>query len=63
MRQDMMRSSTKSSVEKSSFKDSVTWTWTTSAANVTRFLSKKLLAWGVEERGAYRKSTSEPGRP
>ena len=63
MRQDMMRNPTKGSVEKSSFNDSVTRTWTTSAANVTRFLSKKLLAWGVEERGAYRMSTSEPGRP
>jgi hypothetical protein len=25
-----------------------------SAANVTRFISEKLLDWGVEERGAYR---------
>lgn len=24
------------------------------AANVTRFISEKLLEWGVEERGAYR---------
>ena len=35
-------------------------TWTTSAANVTRYLSEKLLAWGVEERGAYCISISEP---
>jgi hypothetical protein len=61
MRQDM-RSPTRSSVEKSSFKDSVTPTWTTSVANVTRFVSEKLSAWGVEERGAYRMSTSEHGR-
>ena len=24
------------------------------AGNVTRFISEKLLEWGVEERGAYR---------
>ncbi|KAH9991541.1 hypothetical protein BJV77DRAFT_521948 [Russula vinacea] len=48
-----MRSPTKTSiqVENSSFKDSVTPTWTTSAANVTRLLSEKLSTWGVEERG------------
>lgn len=61
-----MRSSTKSFDEKHSFEDFqvvAPTTWTTSAANVTRFLSEKLLAWGVEERGAYHISTSEPGRP
>jgi len=47
-----MRHLTKSSDEKHSFKDSVTLTWFTSAANATRNLSEKLLAWGVEERGA-----------
>jgi hypothetical protein len=54
-----MRGSTKSSDEKNSLEDIA---WTTSPANVTGFLSKKLLAWGVEERGAYRISTSEPDR-
>ena len=56
-----MRSSTKSFDEKHSFEDFqvvAPTTWTTSAANVTRFLSEKLLAWGVEERGAYHISTS-----
>jgi hypothetical protein len=53
-----MRSPTKSSDEKISFEDSVvTPTWITSAANVSSFLSEKLWAWGVEERGAYRIST------
>ncbi|KAF8500276.1 NCS cytosine-purine permease [Russula emetica] len=41
---------TKSTDEKHSFEDSVTPTWFTSAANVTRNFSEKLLAWGVEER-------------
>ena len=51
--------STKSSDEKNSFEDvgvpSPTTGRTTfaSAANVTRFVSEKLLDWGVEERGAY----------
>jgi hypothetical protein len=35
--------------EKHSFEDSRR---ITSAASVARFLSEKLLAWGVEERGA-----------
>jgi hypothetical protein len=48
-----MRNSTKSTDEKHSFDDSVTPTWFISAANVTRKFSEKLLAWGVEERGAY----------
>jgi hypothetical protein len=43
----------KSTDEVHSFEDSVTPTWFTSAANVTRNFSEKLLAWGVEERGAY----------
>ena len=52
--QTNMRNSTKSADEKHSFEDSVvTPTWFTSAANVTRKISEKLLAWGVEERGAY----------
>jgi len=58
-----MCSPTKSLDEKSSFEDAVTPTWTTSAANMTRLVSEKLLSWGVEARGAYRISTSEPGRP
>ena len=60
-----MRSPTKTSiqVENSSFKDSVTPTWTTSAAKVTRLLSEKLSTWGVEERGVYRILTSGPNRP
>jgi hypothetical protein len=49
-----MHHSTKSTYEKYSFEDSaLTPTWFTSAANVTRKISDKLLAWGVEERGAY----------
>jgi hypothetical protein len=43
----------KSIDEKRSFEDSVTPTWFTSAGNATRSFSEKLLAWGVEERGAY----------
>ena len=54
-----MRDPTKSSDE--SFEEPVTPTWTTSVANAARFLSKKLLAWGVEERGA-RIPTSELDR-
>jgi hypothetical protein len=55
-----IRGSAKSLDEKNSFEDTVTpTTWTTSAANVTRLLSEKLSAWGVEERGAYRISTLE----
>ena len=55
-----MRDPTKSSDEKHSFEEVVNPTpasgsgWITFAANLTRRLSKKLLAWGVEERGAYR---------
>jgi len=48
---------TKSSDEKISLEDvGVPTTGRTtfaSAANVTRFVSEKLLDWGVEERGAY----------
>ena len=54
-----MRASAKSFDEKNSFEDFVTPTRTSSVLRVTRFLSEKLLAWGVEERGAYRISTSE----
>ncbi|KAF8480308.1 permease for cytosine/purines, uracil, thiamine, allantoin-domain-containing protein [Russula ochroleuca] len=46
-----MLSPTKSPDEKSSINNSATQTWATSAANWTRFFSKKLSAWGVEERG------------
>lgn len=49
-----MRSSAKGFDEKNSFEDFVTPTRTSSASKVTRFLSEKLLAWGVEERGSYR---------
>jgi hypothetical protein len=49
-----MRTSTISHDEKNLFEDVVTPTRTTAAANVTRFISEKLLNWGVEERGAYR---------
>lgn len=49
----------KSSDKKKSYKDPVNPTWITSSANVPRFLSKKLLAWGVEARGAYHILTSE----
>jgi len=60
-----MRISTMSHDEKKSLDDVATSTTrTTSAANVTRFISEKLLVWGVEERGAYRMIlTSQPGRP
>jgi hypothetical protein len=64
-----MRISTISHDEKDLFGDVVaTPTRTTSATvtklNVTRFISEKLLDWGVEERGAYRMIlTSQPGRP
>jgi hypothetical protein len=61
-----MRFSTTSHEEKKIFEDVVTPTTgrTTSAANVTRYISEKLLDWGVEERGTYRIIlTSQPGRP
>ena len=48
-----MHNPTKNTDEKHSFEDTVDPTWFTSAANVTRKISEKLLAWGVEERGAY----------
>jgi hypothetical protein len=52
-----MVDSTKNSDEKFSFEDvgirTTGRTTSTSAANVTRFISEKLLYWGVEERGAY----------
>ena len=47
--------STRSSDEKLSFGDVEDPTRTNaSTANVARFISEKLLYWGVEERGAYR---------
>ena len=49
----------KSSDKKESYKDPFNPTWITSSANVPRFLSKKLLVWGVEARGAYHILTSE----
>jgi hypothetical protein len=63
-----VRNTTKSADEKHSFEpeDSVltpTRTWFTSAANVTRKFSEKLLAWGVEERGAYPIVIFEHGQP
>jgi hypothetical protein len=57
-----MHHSTKSTNEKHSFENPVTPTWFTSAANVTRKFSEKLLAWGVEERGAYPIVIIERGR-
>jgi hypothetical protein len=56
-----MRNPTKSPDEKRSYEDPVNQTWITSVANVTRFLSEKFLAWGVEARGAYRTLTSGSG--
>jgi hypothetical protein len=55
-----MLDSTKSSDEKNSFEDVTVGIPTTgrttsaTAANVTRYISEKLLDWGVEERGVYR---------
>ena len=49
----------KGSDEKETYKDPVNPTWITSSANVPRFLSKKLLVWGVETRGAYHILTLE----
>lgn len=46
-----MLDSTMSSDDKRSFEDVRTPTRSTSAASVTRFISGKLLEWGVEERG------------
>ena len=46
-----MRISTISHDEENLFEDVVTPTRTTSAPNVIRFISEKLLDWGVEERG------------
>jgi hypothetical protein len=50
-----MLESTKRSDGKLSFEDVIipTRATTSPAANVTRFISEKLLDWGVEERGAY----------
>jgi hypothetical protein len=60
-----VRGSVKSFGEKNSFEDvvQVAPTRTTSAANLIRFLSQKLLTWGVEARGAYHISNAEPDRP
>jgi hypothetical protein len=55
-----LRGSVKSFDEKNSFEDTVAPTRTTSAANLIRFLSQKLLTWGVEARGAYHISNAEP---
>jgi hypothetical protein len=57
------RSSVKSFDEKKPFEDVVAPTWTTSAANLIRFLSQKLLTWGVEARGAYHVSNPKLHRP
>ena len=56
------RNSIKSADEKHSFEDSVNPTWFTSVANATRKFSETLLAWGVEERGAYPIVIFEHGR-
>ena len=53
------RSPTKSSDEKYSLESAVTPTWIASATDRTRFLSEKLLSWGVEARGAYHVAISE----
>ena len=59
-----VRGSVKSLDEKNSFEDTVQVapTWTTSPTNFIRFLSQKLLTWGVEARGAYHMSDTG-GRP
>ena len=60
-----MRISFMSDDEKKSIKDNVetpTGAGITPAPNVTRFISEKLLDWGVEERGTYR-LTSRHDRP
>ena len=58
-----VRGSVKSFDEKNSLEDTVAPTRITSAADLIRFLSQKLLTWGVEARGAYHISNAEPGRP
>ena len=58
-----LRGSVKSFDDKISFEDVVSPRRITSAANLFRFLSQKLLTWGVEERGAYRISNAKPDRP
>jgi hypothetical protein len=59
-----MRSSVKSFEEKNSFEDFVAPARTVSGTtNVTQFLSRKLLTWGVEARGGCHISSSEPDRP
>ncbi len=61
-----LRGSTMSHDEKNLFEDVVTpteATRTVSIANVTSFISEKLLDWGVEERGVYRILTLRSGRP
>ena len=58
-----VRGSVKSYDEKNSFEDIVAPTRTTSAANLIRFLSQKLLTWGVEARGASHISNAEPDQP
>jgi hypothetical protein len=58
-----VRGSVKSFDEKNLFEDIVAPNRTTSAANLIRFLSQKLLTWGVEARGAYHISNAEPDRP
>jgi hypothetical protein len=58
-----VRDSEKGFDEKKSFEDVVAPTRTASAANLVRFLSQKLLTWGVEARGAYHISNAELDRP
>jgi hypothetical protein len=47
-----LHGSVKASDEKDPFESSAATTPTDSAPKLTQFLSRKLLTWGVEERGA-----------
>jgi hypothetical protein len=58
-----MYNSTRSADEKHLLEDPVNPTWFISVTNVTRNFSEKLLAWGVEERGAYPIMIFEHGQP
>jgi hypothetical protein len=54
---------TMSSDQKNSFESSENPTRTSRVANLTRALSRKLLTWGVEARGACRFSREELDQP
>ena len=58
-----MRSASKSVDEKKSFEDFEAPTRTTPTTNEIRFLSKMRSTLGVEARGAYHISKSEPNQP